>query len=409
MNYSCDFLITGGGVVGLTIAHQLLERKISNKIIILDKEDDLGLHSSGRNSGVIHAGIYYEPNSIKAKVCVSGAKRLKEWSIENGIKIKNCGKLIIPQKSDLDPQLDTLYQRGKKNGAFLNFIGAKEIEKLVPEANITTGRALWSPNTAVINPLSVICMLQRKLKAKGVKIINSVKNFQLNKKTNEVILNNGLKIKYGYFINSAGLQADKVAHRFEVGLDYKIIPFKGIYWQLSKNCPFDINLNLYPVPDLNVPFLGVHFTPSANDNSVIIGPTAIPSLGRENYKLLENIEFQNSISDFAFLAKQYLFNIDGFRKYVREQAFLGIPAIFLKSAQDLIPRLNRSHLERSSKVGIRAQLFNLTTNKIVKDLLCLKGEKSLHIISAISPAFTASFSFADLVIDNYLLEDINKS
>ena len=147
---------------------------------------------------------------------------------------------------------------------------------------------------------------------------------------------------------------------------------------------------------------------SANDNSVIIGPTAIPSLGRENYKLFENIEIQNSINDFAFLAKQYFFNMDGFRKYAREQAFLGIPAFFLKSAQDLIPGLNKSHIERSSKVGIRAQLFNLKTNKIVKDFLCLKGDKSLHIISAISPAFTASFSFADLVIDNYLLKDINK-
>ena len=409
MKYSCDYLIVGGGIVGLTIAYQLLERKISNRIIILDKEANLGLHSSGRNSGVIHAGIYYEPNSLKAKVCVSGAKRLKEWSIENGIKIKNCGKLIIPQKFDLDPQLDTLYARGKKNGAVLNFIGAKEIEKLVPEANITTGRALWSPNTAVINPLSVINMLQSKLQSKGVKIINSVNDFEPNTKTNEVKLNNGLKIKYGYFINSAGLQADKVSHKYDVGLDYKIIPFKGIYWQLSKNCPFEIKLNLYPVPDLNVPFLGVHFTPSAKDNYVFIGPTAIPSLGRENYKLLENIEFQNSITDFTFLAKQYLLNIDGFRKYVREQAFLGIPAFFLKSAQDLIPRLNQSHIERSSKVGIRAQLFNLKTNKIVKDFLCLKGEKSLHIISAISPAFTASFSFADLIIDNYLLENINKS
>ncbi len=408
MNYSCDFLIVGGGVVGLTIAHQLLERKISNKIIILDKEVELGLHSSGRNSGVIHAGIYYEPDSVKAKVCVSGAKRLKEWSIENGINIKNCGKLIIPQKSDLDPQLDVLYERGKKNGAGLNFIGAKEIEKLAPQANITTGRALWSPNTAVIDPLSVIYMLRKKLESRGVQIINSARDWQLYQKTNQVVLKKGIAIKYGYLINSAGLQADKIAHKFDVGLDYKIIPFKGIYWQLRKNSPFNIKLNLYPVPDLNVPFLGVHFTPTANDNSVIIGPTAIPSLGRENYKLFENIEIQNSINDFAFLAKQYFFNIDGFRKYAREQAFLGIPSFFLRSAQDLIPRLNQSHIERSSKVGIRAQLFNLKTNKIVKDFLCLKGDKSLHIVSAISPAFTASFSFADLIIDNYLIQDINK-
>ena len=119
------------------------------------------------------------------------------------------------------------------------------------------------------------------MKSKGIKIINSVNDFKPNRKNNELKLSNGLKIKYGYFINSAGLQADKVAHKFDVGLDYKIIPFKGIYWQLSKNCPFDIKLNLYPVPDLNVPFLGVHFTPNANDDSVFIGPTAIPALGRE--------------------------------------------------------------------------------------------------------------------------------
>ncbi len=406
MNHNCDFLIIGGGIVGLTIAHQLVERKISKNIIIIDKEDSLGCHSSGRNSGVLHAGIYYEPNSVKAKVCVSGAKRLRKWAIEKGIQVKNCGKLIIPQKSHLDSQLDILYARGKENGAVINFVDSKDIEKLAPDAKITTGRGLWSPNTAVIDSLSVIKSLQKDLESKGIKIINSVKDWKLDKKTSQIFLNKGVHIKYGYLINSAGLQADKIAHEFDVGFDYKIIPFKGIYWKLRKNCSININLNLYPVPDLNVPFLGVHFTPCANNNSIIIGPTAIPALGRENYKLLENIEYKNSIDDFAFLAKQYFLNLDGFRKYVNEQAFLGIPSFFLKSAQDLIPNLKRNQIERSNKVGIRAQLFNLRSNKIVKDFLCLKGEKSLHIISAISPAFTASFSFADLIIDNYLLKDI---
>ena len=125
MNHSCDFLIVGGGIVGLTIAHQLLVRDISKQIIIVEKEDDLGLHSSGRNSGVLHAGIYYEPNSLKAKVCISGANRLKEWMIEKGLGIKKCGKLIIPQRIDLDPHLDILYDRGKINGAVIEFINSK--------------------------------------------------------------------------------------------------------------------------------------------------------------------------------------------------------------------------------------------------------------------------------------------
>ncbi|MDC3064543.1 L-2-hydroxyglutarate oxidase [bacterium] len=409
MNHSCDFLIVGGGIVGLTIAHQLLVRDISKQIIILDKEDDLGLHSSGRNSGVLHAGIYYEPNSLKAKVCISGANRLKEWMMEKGLGIKKCGKLIIPQRITLDPQLDILYDRGKRNGALIEFINSKEIEKLAPDANITSGRAIWSPNTSVVDPKKVIQKMQEELQNKGVKIIKSAKLWDLNIKSSEILINKKIKVNFGYFINSAGLQADKIAHKYSVGTDYKIIPFKGLYWKLRKNALFNINLNLYPVPDLNVPFLGVHFTPSASDDSVYIGPTAIPALGRENYKFFENIEAVNSILDFTFLTKQYFYNRDGFRKYVNEQAFLGIPLLFLKSAQELIPKLSYKDIRRSNKVGLRAQLFNIKKNIIVKDFLCLNGKNSLHILSSISPAFTASFSFADYVIDNYLIDEIKKS
>ena len=409
MNHSCDFLIVGGGIVGLTIAHQLLARDISKQIIILDKEDDLGLHSSGRNSGVLHAGIYYEPNSLKAKVCISGANRLKEWMMEKGLGIKKCGKLIIPQRITLDPQLDILYDRGKRNGAVIEFINSKEIEKLVPDANITSGRAIWSPNTAVVDPKKVIQKMQEELQDKGVKIIKSAKFWDLNIKSSEILINKKIKVNFGYFINSAGLQADKVAHQYSVGTDYKIIPFKGLYWQLRKNAPFNIKLNLYPVPDLNVPFLGVHFTPSASNDSVYIGPTAIPALGRENYKFFENIETINSILDLTFLTKQYFNNRDGFRKYVNEQAFLGIPLLFLKSAQELIPKLSYKDIKRRNKVGLRAKLFNIKKNIIVKDFLCLNGKNSLHILSSISPAFTASFSFADYVIDNYLIDEIKKS
>ena len=403
-NYSCDFLISGGGIVGLTIAHQLLERKIARNIIIFDKEPELGLHSSGRNSGVLHAGIYYEPNSLKAKVCISGAHRLKEWIKNKDLKINNCGKLIIPQKLALDPQLDILLERGKKNGAKVELINAKDIKRLAPDANITSGRGLWSKNTAVINPLEVVQKLREDIEMKGVKIFYSVKNWEVNESFSFIKINENIKINFGHFINSAGLQSDKIAHKFNVGLNYKIIPFKGVYWKLRKNCPFKIKLNLYPVPDLNVPFLGVHFTPNYLNNSINIGPTAIPALGRENYKLLENIEPKSSILDLSFLAKQYLTDKDGFRSYVNEQALLGIPHLFLKAAKELIPNINYMHIEPSEKVGIRAQLFNLKTNQIIKDFLCIKGENSTHILNSISPAFTASFSFADFVIDNYLLK-----
>ena len=405
--YNCDFLIAGGGIVGLCIAFQLIERGISNDIIIFDKEPELGLHSSGRNSGVLHAGIYYEPKSLKAKVCIEGAKRLKNFIFERKIKINKCGKLIIPQKLELDSQLDKLFERGKKNGANIEFVNSFEINKLASYVNITSGRGLWSPDTSVVNALEVIKKLKLELEEKGVKIINSCKNWELNKSKKELIINNDTNVGFLHFVNSAGLHSDEVAHKFDVGLDYKIIPFKGIYWKLKERSPFDININIYPVPDLNIPFLGVHFTPNVSKNIINIGPTAIPALGRENYKIFENIQIFNALKDFKFLANQYYINKDGFRKYVNEQAFLGFPLLFLRSAQELIPGLKYFHIERSDKVGLRAQLFNLKKNQIINDFLCLKGENSTHIINSISPAFTASFSFADFVIDNYLLYSLS--
>ena len=405
---SCDYLIVGGGIVGLTIANQLVQRKFTSNIIIIDKEDELGQHSSGRNSGVLHAGIYYEPGSLKSKVCVSGATRLKEWMLDRGLSIKKCGKLIIPQKAELDPQLDNLFNRGKENGALISFVNAREIEKIVPEANITSGRGLWSPNTSVVNPLDVINQLKKELEESGVKIITSVKNWTINRISSYINLDQKIKIKFGYLINSAGLNADRVAQKFDVGRDYKIIPFKGIYWKLRNHSPFNIDVNLYPVPDLNVPFLGVHFTPHALNNSVSIGPTAVPALGRENYYNFQNIQPINAIFDLSFLGNQYFLNKGGFRKYVHEQALLGFPLLFLKAAQELIPSIKYFHIEPSKKVGLRAQLFNLKTKTIVNDFLCINGSKSTHIVNSISPAFTASFSFADFIIDNYVLPNINK-
>ena len=405
---NCEFLIVGGGIVGLTIANQLLERNISKSIIILDKEPELGLHTSGRNSGVLHAGIYYEPNSLKSKVCVSGANRLKEWMKDRGLKIKNCGKLIIPQNIELDKQLDILFQRGKENGASIEYVDENKIKELVPGANITSGRGIWSPNTSVVNPKDVINLLKSELQKKGVKIILSARNLKINSVSSEVEIDNKTKVKFGHFVNSAGLQADRIAHKFDIANEFKIIPFKGIYWKLKRNSSIKINVNLYPVPDLNVPFLGVHFTPSALNNVVSIGPTAIPAFGRENYNLLENIEAINAINDFTFLAEQYLLNRDGFRKYVHEQALHGIPLLFLKSAQKLIPKLKYDDIELSNKIGLRAQLFNLKKKSIVKDFLCLNFKNSTHIINSISPAFTASFAFADYIIDNYLVPQLNK-
>ena len=160
---SCDVLILGGGMVGLSIAHQLLERSITSSVTILDKETELGLHSSGRNSGVLHAGLYYKPGSLKAKVCVEGARRLRSWVEERGLPLNLCGKGYRPQRADLDAQLDELAERGRANGAVVEFWDSDQLRDLIPQARTASGRALWSPNTAVVKPKCVVHRLRQDL------------------------------------------------------------------------------------------------------------------------------------------------------------------------------------------------------------------------------------------------------
>lgn len=405
MKTTCDVVIVGGGMVGLCLAHQLIERRKAGSVIIIDKEESLGKHSSGRNSGVLHAGLYYKPDSIKAQVCVSGAKRLRAWAEERKLPLNNCGKVIVPQRKELDSQLEVLANRGRQNGASVEFLDEQQLRELAPGVRSSTGRAIWSPNTSVVKPIKVVTRLREELGEKGVRFINGENNWSAKIKEKELVLSNGDVLCYSHLINCTGLQADRVAHAFGVGREYRLLPFKGLYWKLKATCPVKPKCNIYPVPDLNVPFLGVHFTPSADDEPIVtVGPTATPAWGRENYRRLNNAEPAMAAQNIAILARQYMKNNGGFRRYVHEQAFLALPPLLIKAAQELVPAIRPEHIELSEKVGIRAQLFNQATQRLEDDFLCLHGESSTHVLNAISPAFTASFSLADLIIDESLLK-----
>jgi len=397
-----DVLIVGGGMVGLSTAYQLLEHNITSNIIVIDKEAKLGLHSSGRNSGVLHSGLYYKPDSLKASVCVDGQQRLRKWIEEQGLPLNPCGKVIVPQRYELDSKLDLLAKRGTSNGAKVEILDEHQLHEIIPFARSASGRALWTPSTVVVKPLLVIKRLMELLQQRGVRIMNTAilaEHWQLDPNKSILKLHNNERIMYKHLFNCAGANADTVAHLFGVGLDYRLLPFKGLYWQIKSTSPFQLKTNLYPVPDLNVPFLGVHFTPSADRESVVsIGPTAIPALGRENYNGMKSIELFNSIQNFGILSQQYIFDRGGFRKYVHEQLNLSILYFMLRSAKLLIPNLSAKDIEPSDKVGIRAQLFNNKTQRIEEDFICLEGEKSTHVLNAISPAFTASFALADLIL-----------
>ena len=173
-----DVVLIGGGIIGLCIANQIIDRGLSKSVCIVDKESELGLHSSGRNSGVLHAGIYYKPKTLRAKVCISGSIRLKKWIKDRKLPINNCGKLIIPQTEELDAQLDKLLERGKLNGAKVELINEKEIKTFCPEAKSVSGRAIWSENTSVVNPKIILQELEKELIKKGVIIIKGEKRIK---------------------------------------------------------------------------------------------------------------------------------------------------------------------------------------------------------------------------------------
>lgn len=394
-----DFCIIGAGAVGLSLATQITKNFSDCKILILDKELAVGLHSSGRNSGVLHAGVYYKPDSIKAKVCVQGARRLREWILERNLPLNQCGKVIVPQKEHLDDQLDVLAERAKANGSIVELINEDELKQIIPCAATASGRALWSPQTAVTKPLVVIQRMAQELTEQGIVLQLNQKGWTANPKNSTITLRNGSVINYGYLFNCGGLQALNIAKQFGIEHTLRALPFKGLYWELKQPHQLHIPCNLYPVPDLDVPFLGVHFTPSCDKNAIItIGPTATPALGQENYDGFSAIEPANAFINFILLSKLYLAGQGGFRKYVHEQLLLAIKPLMLKEAQRLIPSLTNDSIKVSKKVGIRSQLLDMSTNRLCDDFLCIQSRNSCHILNAISPAFTASFELADLIL-----------
>jgi len=406
MALSDQVAIIGGGMVGLSLAHQLINRGISKKITIIEKESRLGMHTSGRNSGVLHAGIYYKPDSLKAKICINGAQRLKEWISENKLAINNCGKIIVPTSLHLDKQLDLLLERGLSNGATCEIIDERELSKLSPLARSASGRALWSPNTSVVDPCSILDTLQKQLISYGVSIKLNEKTWKVLPSHNKIIFSDNSTLNYDYIFNCAGLYADKIAKLFNLSNEYILIPFKGNYWRIKEKSNIKISTNLYPVPNLELPFLGVHFTPSVrNQNTIYIGPTATLAFGRENYYKFDNLQPLDSLTNMSILAQQYIFNRGRFREYFHRQSLLTLKPLFLKAAQELIPTLTDQDIEFSSKVGVRPQLFNTNTNSIEDDFICIKTASSFHVLNSISPAFTASFAFADLIINQSALVD----
>ena len=396
-----DFVIIGGGVVGLTVARDLALKRLG-RVCILEKEKKIGAHSSGRNSGVLHAGIYYPPDSLKAKVCVSGARRMFDYALEHGIPVKKTGKVIVATDPRNVSQIDVLYERALANGVRVEKIDPARLKQIEPEAH-TFEKALYSPDTAVIDPKKTLEKIEEEIKNLGVHLDKQAeaRGFQMSRKT---VRTASCEYSYGHLINAAGLHADKIAHAMGVGTRYRILPFKGIYRKLIPSAATRFRASIYPVPDPEMPFLGVHITRTIDDE-VMLGPTAIPALGRENYGLFKGLDLRESPAMFGTLALMVARNTHGFANMVREEFLKYGKSRFLKAVRKLAPALQSEDILPSDKIGIRAQLVDIRAKKLVMDLVIEKGPDSTHILNAISPAFTSAFSFAEVITDQITRHD----
>jgi L-2-hydroxyglutarate oxidase LhgO len=389
---NADYVICGAGIVGLTLAYELNRRQPKAKILILEKEPMPGLHASGRNSGVLHSGIYYAPDTLKARLCANGARQMKSFAREHHIPMKESGKIIAATSEAEIPSLDRLMTNARENNIKAERLDSKALLDIEPHATAAL-EGIHCPETAVIDSKAVLKKLVQLLMGRGVEIHWNEKIVHARHGESCVITKRAT-YSYGMFFNCAGAYADVVARLFGLSQDYTLIPFKGIYYKLNPAKDHLVKNSIYPVPNLFLPFLGVHFT-RVVDGAVYVGPTAIPAFGRENYQFWSGLNLSELVPIGRQLLRMYWNNQQNFRYLVHSEFQKYAKSAFLRAAQKLVPEITSDDLIPSPKVGIRPQLINNKEGRLEMDFLIETGPRSLHVLNAISPAFTSSFAFAE--------------
>ena len=388
-----DFLIAGGGIVGLTLALEIKSRFPDCTVVLLEKEDKPGLHASGRNSGVLHAGFYYSTDSLKAKLTRQGNKEMTEYCVSHNINVNRCGKLVVTCNEQELKVLHELASRGKDNGVELEILSEEDAREIEPRVK-TFKQALYSPTTSSINPRKVMEALSRDAITAGISILTGV---MYESSAGKIHHTNKGKIQSGYFINAAGLYADKIAKHFGFSQDYTILPFKGLYLYSSEP-EGNLRTNIYPVPDIDQPFLGVHFTLNA-ENQIKIGPTAIPAFWRENYQGISGFNFREFAEIVAMEAKLAIHNNFGFRQLAMNEIQKIYKPKLVKLASRMLEGVVAEDYRQWASPGIRAQLVNTRSKQLEMDFRYEGDDQSFHVLNAVSPAFTCAFPFSRLLLD----------
>jgi (S)-2-hydroxyglutarate dehydrogenase len=388
-----DVAVIGAGVMGVTIAAELKRRDRSTHVVVLDKEPVAGAHASGRNSGVLHAGFYYTADSLKARFTRTGNAAMRAWCETHGLRIHRCGKLVVARDAADLAGLDELLRRARANGVELESISADRAREIEPRVR-THERALWSPTTATVDATEVMTSLVNEAARDGVEFRYGVACLGLGR--GRVRTAKG-DVEAGFVVNAAGLYADRLATTAGFAAGYHILPFKGLYLYSSEPAGA-FRTNVYPVPDLGYPFLGVHVTVNV-DGHAKIGPTAIPCLWREQYDWSHGFrlgELAAIAADMTRLAFGAGFDfrslaLEEMRKYHR-------PTLVARAAA-LADGIRVEDYTRWGRPGIRAQLVDVRKRTLVQDFVLESDERSLHVLNAVSPGFTCALPFAAHVCD----------
>jgi (S)-2-hydroxyglutarate dehydrogenase len=387
-----DFIIIGGGIVGLATAVTIGEKYPHSRISVLEKESSWGYHQTSRNSGVIHSGIYYQPGSLKANFCRSGNQSIVEFCQKYNIEHEICGKVIVATNTDELPALEKIYERGLANGLTVNRLTASEVCDVEPHVRCLAG--LQVPSTGIVNYHQVANKYVELIHNRGGELyLDTQVNQIINATDSTTIVTNNGEFNAKFIVNCAGLHSDRVAKLGGINPNAKIVPFRGEYYELKPEKRYLVKHLIYPVPNPDFPFLGVHFTRMI-DGSIHAGPNAVVSFQREGYHKTDiNLRDLTEIFTYPGLWKLAARHVEpGIKEIIRSFS----KAAFVQSLQQLIPEIQSDDIIPAHS-GVRAQALR-PDGKLVDDFLLESGENAIHVCNAPSPAATSSLEIGKEIV-----------
>jgi len=387
-----DVVIVGGGIVGLATAYSLLTTNPALKLVVLEKEPSLGAHQTGHNSGVIHSGLYYKPGSLKAKNCIEGYAKLLQFCREHEIAHEICGKIVVALSEQERSQLEMLRQRGEQNGLTgIRRLNKTEIVEIEPHCTGIDG--LFVPQTGIVDYTAVVMRLAERIQNFGGEILTSSEVVEIKESSNTVLVcTKQQRFTTRALITCGGLQSDRLAMQTQPDLDLRIIPFRGEYFELKESAKHLVNNLIYPVPDPNFPFLGVHFTRRI-DGTIECGPNAVLAFAREGYRKTDISirEFSQTLAWPGFRKIAFKYWRTGLGEYHRSFS----KNAFVAALQKLVPEITANDLQPTG-AGVRAQACS-RAGSLLDDFEIRQIGRVVHVCNAPSPAATASLAIGDAI------------